>query len=138
MFFRVKRTGTYAYLQVVESFRQDQRVQQRVLATLGRLDVLQSTGQFDALLRSGLRFSQKLAVIDAHAAGKTEPVGIQHIGPDLVFSRLWKDLAIGAVLKQELLSRGFEFDVERAVYLTVIHRLFEVVPKRRTESGQHA
>jgi hypothetical protein len=40
MFFRVKRTGPYAYLQIVESFRQDQRVCQRVLSTLphtGRL-----------------------------------------------------------------------------------------------------
>jgi transposase len=38
MYFRVKRTGSYAYLQLVESFRQQGRVQQRVLNTVGRLD----------------------------------------------------------------------------------------------------
>lgn len=138
MFFRVKRTGPYAYLQVVESFRQDQRVHQRVLSTLGRLDVLQSSGQLDALLRSGLRFSQKLAVIDAHAAGETEPVAVQRIGPDLVFSRLWKELGIGEVLLHELGARRFEFDVERAVYLTVLHRLFASGSDRAAERWREA
>ena len=56
MYFRVKRTGAYAYLQIVESFREQGHVHQRVLSTVGRLDVLQSTGQLEALMRSGLRF----------------------------------------------------------------------------------
>ena len=76
MYFRVKRTGAYAYLQIVESFRERGQVHQRVLSTVGRLDVLQTSGQLDALMRSGLRFCEKLAVIDAHAAGQTEPVQI--------------------------------------------------------------
>jgi hypothetical protein len=32
-------------------------------------------------MRSGLRFCEKLAVIDAHAAGQTEPVQVQRVGP---------------------------------------------------------
>jgi len=46
-------------------------------------------------MRSGLRFCEKLAVIDAHAAGQTEPVQVQRVGPDLVFSRLWEVLQLG-------------------------------------------
>jgi hypothetical protein len=63
-------------------------VRQCVLATVGRLDVLQASGQLEALLRSGLRFCEDLAVLDAHAAGQTEPVRVQRVGPDRVFSRL--------------------------------------------------
>src|SRR5512137_2743014 len=124
MYFRVKRTGTYAYLQIVESFPEKSQVRQRVLSTVGRLDVLQSTGQLENLMRSGLRFCDQLAVIDAHAAGQTEPVQVQRVGPDLVFSRLWDELKLGAIIKQALQSRRYEFDVERAIYLTVMHRLF--------------
>jgi len=36
MYFRVKRTGSYAYLQIVESFREQGQVHQRVLSTVGR------------------------------------------------------------------------------------------------------
>jgi len=133
MFFRVKRTGTYAYLQIVESFREKGQVHQRVLSTVGRLDVLQTTGQLEALMRSGLRFCEKLAVIDAHAAGKTEPVQIQRVGPDLVFSRLWESLQLGPIIKRALKGRRHEFDVERAIYLTVMHRLFASGSDRAAE-----
>jgi hypothetical protein len=133
MYFRVKRTGTYAYLQIVESFREQGQVRQRVLSTVGRLDVLQATGQLETLMRSGLRFCEKLAVIDAHAAGKTEAVRIQRVGPDLVFSRLWENLQLGTILKRALKGRRYEFDVERAIYLTVLHRLFASGSDRAAE-----
>lgn len=138
MFFRVKRTGSYAYLQIVESFREQGQVHQRVLSTVGRLDVLQASGQLDALMRSGLRFCQKLAVIDAHAAGQTEAMQVQRVGPDLVFGRLWEALQLGTIIKRALQSRRFEFEVERAVYLTVLHRLFASGSDRAAERWREA
>ena len=138
MYFRVKRTGSYAYLQIVESFREKGQVHQRVLSTVGRLDVLQATGQLETLMRSGLRFCEKVAVIDAHAAGQTEPVRVQRVGPDLVFSRLWEALQLGTILRRALESRRFEFDVERAVYLTVLHRLFASGSDRAAERWREA
>jgi hypothetical protein len=133
MYFRVKRTGTYAYLQIVESFRQQGHVHQRVLCTLGRLDALQATGQLETLMRSGLRFCQQVTVLDAHAAGQTEAVQIQRVGPDLIFSRLWESLQLGAIIQRALESRRYEFDVERAIYLTVLHRLFASGSDRAAE-----
>ena len=138
MYFRVKRTGAYAYLQIVENFREQGQVRQHVLSTVGRLDVLQASGQLEALMRSGLRFCEKLAVIDAHAAGQTEPVQVQRVGPDLVFGRLWETLQLGTLIKRALESRRYEFDVERAIYLTVIHRLFAAGSDRAAERWRQA
>ena len=70
MYFRVKRSGAYPYLQVVQSYRDGRQVRQHVIATLGRLDVLQATGQMDRLIRSGVRFCEKVVAIDAHASGR--------------------------------------------------------------------
>jgi len=133
MFFRIKRTGSYPYVQIVESFRDGGKVRQRVLATLGRLDVLQQTGNLDGLIRSGLRFCKELAVIDAHAQGETQPVTVRRIGPDLVFGRLWQQAGIQTILQRLLCSRRYEFDVERAIYLTVLHRLFTSGSDRAAE-----
>ena len=138
MYFRVKRTGTYAYLQIVESFRDSGQVRQRVLSTVGRLDVLQSSGQLETLLRSGLRFCERLAVIDAHAAGQTEAVAVHRVGPDLVFGRLWKELQLDRILKGLLAGRRYEFDVERAIYLTVMHRLMVSGSDRAAERWREA
>ena len=44
MFFRVKRVGSYQYLQIVHSLREGQKVRQQVFATLGRLDELKASG----------------------------------------------------------------------------------------------
>src|SRR6266436_7450198 len=124
MFFRIKTVGSHQYLQIVHSVREGKKVRQRVLGTLGRFDELKASGRLDALMRSGLRYCENFAVIDAHKAGETEPVAVRRIGPDLVFARLWKQSGIQEALQSTLKDRRYEFDVERAIYLTVLHRLF--------------
>ena len=52
MYFRQKVSGNRSYLQVVEGYRENGRVRQRVTATLGRTEGLLKTGQLDALLAS--------------------------------------------------------------------------------------
>lgn len=133
MFFRVKPAKGYRYLQIARSVRRGKTVRQEIIATLGRLDVLQESGQLDSLLRSGLRFAQKVKVLDAHAAGETEPVSVAKIGPDLVFGRLWKTMGLGEIVRSEAAKRGHGFDLERAVYLTVLHRLFASGSDRAAE-----
>lgn len=134
MFFRVKSSGSYQYLQIAESRREGTKVRQRILTTLGRLDLLKESGQLDSLLRSGLRFSDRLAVLDAHESGQIKPARLTRIGPDLVFGRLWIESGIQSTLRRLLSDRHFEFDVERAVYLTVLHRLFNPGSDRAAES----
>src|SRR5512144_3214591 len=70
MFFRTKTSGPRSYLQIVENRWEDGRTRQRVIATLGRLDHLQQTGQLDALLVSGARLAQSVLLLSAHAKGQ--------------------------------------------------------------------
>src|SRR5512135_2007378 len=67
MFFRTKTSGPRSYLQIVENRWEDGRPRQRVLATLGRLDQLQQSGQLDALLASGARLAQSVLLLSAYA-----------------------------------------------------------------------
>jgi len=133
MFFRVKSVGSYQYLQIVHSVRQGEKVRQQVFGTLGRLDELKASGRLEALIRSGLRHCENFALIDAHAAGETQAVTLLRIGPDLVFGRLWKECGIQEVIQSRLETRRYDFDVERAVYLTVLHRLFASGSDRAAE-----
>lgn len=133
MFVRIKKAGTYQYLQIVHNERVNGRVKQHVIATLGRLDVLQKTGQLDALLASCARFAEHTAVLTAHRQGRIPPAEKVRIGPVVVFERLWQQLGLPKILKQLLQQRKFEFDVERAVFLTVLHRLFAPGSDRAAE-----
>ena len=133
MFFRVKSAGSYQYLQIVHSVRQGKKVRQQVFGTLGRLDELKASGRLEALIRSGLRQCENFALIDSHAAGETEAVRVLRIGPDLVFGRLWKESGIQDVIGSLLEARRYDLDVEGAIYLTVLHRLFASGSDRAAE-----
>ncbi len=123
MFFRVKQSGPRQYLQIVENTRADGHVRQRVLTTLGRLDQLKQSGQLDSLLASGARFAEHILLLTAHRNGQAPALTTQRIGPTLIFERLWQETGCQAVINQRLAQRSFAFPVERAVFLTVLHRL---------------
>lgn len=133
MFVRAKKSGKYQYLQVVQNQRVQGRVVQSVIATLGRLDVLQKSGQIDRLIASCGRFADQVALIEAHREGKTETAENISTGPALVFDRLWRELGLGEIIKSLLAERQFQFAVERAVFLTVLHRLFDPGSDRAAE-----
>ena len=133
MFVRKKESGAYEYLQIVHNERIGGSVKQRVIATLGRLDVLRKTGQLDALLASCARFAEHTAVLTAHRQGRIAPAKQVRIGPVLVFQRLWQQLGLPGIFQRLLADRKFEFDVERAVFLTVLHRRFASGSDRAAE-----
>ena len=121
MFARVKKSGQYHYLQIVENNKVKGKVKQRVIATVGRLDQLQEKGRVQTLIRSLSRYSEKAMLI---LTGHSDPEALTiKIGPALIFERLWEQSGIKKALRRLLNGRKFEFDVERAVFLTVLHRL---------------
>ena len=124
VFLRTQTTAGRTYLLLVENERVDGRIRQRVLHRLGRLDQLQASGQLDSLLVSLGRFSEKFAVLGAHSRGDSVTTRTRSIGPALIFERLWSEFGIGSVLQDLLDERRFEFPLERAVFMTVLHRLF--------------
>lgn len=133
MFVRAQTNGDRTYLIVVENERIGGKIRQRVLHRLGRLDELLASGQLDALLASLGRFSHKYAVLGAHANGESLTTRTRIIGPPLIFERLWQQCGIGPVLRDVLRPRQFEFSVERAVFLTVLHRLMAPGSDRSAE-----
>jgi hypothetical protein len=124
MYFRRKTSAGRAYLQIVESRRDGDQVRQQVIATLGRYEELQASGQLERLLRSGARFSTKAMVLAAVADDTTTKIASRRIGPALVFERLWEETGCRAVTDELAGARKHGFALERAVFLTVLHRLF--------------
>ena len=122
MFARVKKTGQYSYLQIVQNRREGTKTIQRVIATLGRVDQIQAKGEIENLVRSLSRFSERVLLI---VSGQSDICAqARKIGPALIFERIWKELEIGKILCRLLKGRKYGFNVERAIFLTVLHRLF--------------
>ena len=122
MFARVKKSGNNQYLQIVENRRENGKVAQRVIVTLGRLDQMSEKGEVESLIRSLSRFSERTLLILSDKSKVS--ASAKKIGPALIFERLWKELGIGPIVSSLVADRKFGFSVERALFLTVLHRLF--------------
>lgn len=133
MFFREKKVGDRSYLQIVENRWENGKSKQRVIGTLGRLDMLRHEGKLDALLESGSRFSEALMVIRAHSKGVAPVVSTRRIWPAMVFERLWKETGCRDVIRELLKGRKYGFDVERAIFIVTLHRLFDPGSDRKAD-----
>jgi transposase len=136
MFFREKKAGARTYLQLVENKWADGQTRQRVVATIGRMDKLEESGELEAILRSGARFSNKMIVLSAYDKGDSTTASTCRIGPKLIFERLWEQAGCKDQIKELLGPRKFSFDVERAVFLTVLHRLMQPGSDRQCDRWQ--
>jgi len=122
MFVCEKTARGHRYLYLVESYREGGRVRQRTIRALGRKDRLQQTGELDRLLASLARHCEDSMVLrDGDDDGDLE---FTRIGGPLLFGRLWRRLGLDGVIRELLDGRRFTFDVERAVFVSVLHRLF--------------
>jgi transposase len=122
MFARVKKSGNNQYLQIVENRREKGKVVQRVISTLGRMEQMTEKGEVESLIRSLSRFSERTLLILSDKSKVS--ASAMKIGPALIFERLWKELGIGSIVTSLVAERKFGFPVERALFLTVLHRLF--------------
>ena len=121
MFVREKIARGHRYLYLVESVREGGRVRQRTIRALGRKDALHASGELDRLIASLARHSERAMVLSDMEAGR---LACTRIGGPLLFGRLWERLGLGAVVNELVEGRGFEFALERAVFVSVLHRLF--------------
>lgn len=131
MFLRVKKTSSRAYLQIVESYRDEGRVRQRVIGTIGRMEELAARGQVDQLLRSLAKYSERALLL---LAGASDPQAeVKKVGPVLIFERLWERTGIGEIIRELAKKRRYRFNVERAIFVTVLHRLMNPGSDRQAE-----
>ena len=85
------------------------------------MDRMQAKGRVETLIRSLSRFSERaLMILSGQSDVSAEAV---KIGPAIIFERLWKETGIQKAINGLLQDRRFEFDVERAIFFTVLHRL---------------
>jgi len=136
MYVRVNRHATgHAYLQIVRSFREDGKVKQEVLFTLGRLDVLQATGQIDSLVAALSRYATRQQLIDLSKDVSVSQV--YHLGAAHVVSRMLERLGLQRMLER-LAAEHPRMQLPWVAIITgmIVSRFIEPCSKRRLNLEQ--
>jgi hypothetical protein len=123
VFVREKHINGYTYLYLVESVREDGRAKQRIIKNLGRKDAVIASGELERLAASIGRYAERAIVFSQLQAGDLDGLSCKRIGAPLLFGRLWQDTGCRAVIDELLAARGFEYPLERAVFVSVLHRI---------------
>ena len=95
----------------------------RVIKDLGRNEVVLASGEPERLAASVGRYAERAIVLSQLEAGKLEDLHCKRIGAPPLFGRLWQDTGCRAVIDELLTGRQFEYPVERAIFISVLHRI---------------
>ena len=116
----VKQGGkTYHYLQILESFRHQGRVKQRLVANLGRVDLLGD--KLDRLVSSLRKFCQKNFVVPEEIDCKQA----LSWGQILLARHLWEQMNLSEIIDKHCKSARQKFDVAETAFVLVANRLCE-------------
>ncbi|MBK7144397.1 MAG: IS1634 family transposase [Xanthomonadales bacterium] len=118
MYTRITRSGGRSYLQIVEGFRSEAGVRQRVVANLGRLDQL-SDKKLDPLIH-GLQ--RALGRVPSSAPVPEYDTALA-FGDVYALNALWSELGFGEAITRALRSSRRAFDAEALVRAMVFNRL---------------
>ncbi|MHB1274228.1 MAG: IS1634 family transposase [Rhodanobacter sp.] len=118
MYTRITRSGGRSYLQIVEGFRTEAGVRQRVVANLGRLDQLEDK-KLEPLIH-GLQ--RALGRVPASAPIPQYDTALA-FGDVYALNELWSSLGFGEAIKRALRSSRRAFDAEALVRAMVFNRL---------------
>lgn len=132
MYIKVKKYKDYperSYLQIVESYREDKKVRNRVVLNLGRFDTPDAIGKIEQMIETLLPLSTKYSDLDLKR--DISAIESKQFGPLLIFQKLWQELGLGEALKQSVSDIPTFFDIERAVFNMVLNRLVSPSSKRQ-------
>jgi len=121
MHVKITTSGPRRYVQLVESFRDDQgRIRKRTVATLGRLDQVGSS--LDAVINGLLKATGRAPVLGAEAHPEVEFEPARALGAVWALHELWKTLGFGE-LRRVFRGTRHQIDVEALVRVMVFNRL---------------
>jgi len=126
---KYKENFTRSYLQLVESFREGNKVRNRIVLNLGRLDNNESVERVNEFMRLLGPFSSvKSDSIDLEK--DLTPLCTRQYGPLVVFQKLWQELNLDKLLKDSFHELHTVFDLEKAIFNLVLNRLVAPSSKR--------
>ncbi len=127
MFARIKRSKNSQgklreYLLIVENKRISGKVRQRVVANLGRLDLIKETRMADLLIDKLKDYAKYTQLMDM---AKTSCDWSKEYGVVLVLRRLWEAIGLDELFRRYLKTYKYRSDLAEAILILVISRLLK-------------
>jgi len=122
MYFKTigKKVGskTYKYLTVVESYRKDGKVKQRIIANFGNIEKLPH-GKIESLITSLSRYTSNRSFYISDLYTNYA----KNYGDILAIKKIWDDLEVGKCISKYTEDKKANFNISSAAFIMVANRL---------------
>ena len=116
----VKKTNkTYHYLQILQSYRHQGRIRQRLVANLGRMDLLDQ--DLDKLVTALSKYCKNRLIGPEHVQCRQALIW----GPVLLARHLYQQVGLCKIISQYCRSSRLKLDVAETAFVLVANRLCE-------------
>lgn len=119
----VQKGRPYEYVQIIENYRKNGKIRQRIVFSLGRKDQI-DPARISQLMEHLERFSEKLMVLRKDDPGLvvewSRPYGLPFL-----YQRLWEQTGLQEIIRNLAPGHGYKFNLERALFLLVLNRLLD-------------
>ena len=132
MYVKTTKSKAHTYVQLVQGFREGNKVKHKVLVNLGRLDQLQKDASWDGIIS---KLSELMNLKNIVNINDFHTIQIYNWGY-LIYKKLWNKFKLDQVLSTIQKNSKTVFDLNNACFLMVMQHLLEPSSKLRTHSKQ--
>jgi len=122
MFLRVINSKNHKYIRIVENYREDGKIKQKIIANLGRLEDIttKEAENIASKLLELVNSSKKIS--DDYKVPSLEELDRQNYGY-VVYKKIWDRFKFDTILDEIVKGKRVEFDFKKVVFSMVIDRL---------------
>ncbi len=134
MFVKLTKSKNFTYLQLVESYRENGKVKHRVIANLGRLDILEKNKKnVVKIIKKILKLIQaEELVIEKDNIKEVERLNWGYV----IYEKLWKKFGLDEEMDRLTTNRKIKFNFKLSVFLMVLDRLLFQHSKKGVAENQ--
>ena len=124
MFIRVTKSKNHEYLKLVENYREDGKIKQKVIANLGKVKDISAREAENIASKLLLLAKSKKAVTKEKALPELEELDRYNYGY-VVYRKLWNRFKLDEILDKLIEEREIEYDSKSVIFSMVVDRLLK-------------
>jgi transposase len=123
MFARIIKSKGNEYLNIIETYRDDGKVKQKVIANLGRVDKLKTTS-IEKIAKKLLEIVDSSQVITESTIPKLEEMDRYNYG-FIIYRNLWNRYKLDDILDNLVIDKKIKYDFKSVIFSMVVDRLLK-------------
>ncbi len=122
MFIRIIKSKNHEYIKIVENYREDRKIKQRVIANLGKVENISAREAENIASKLLLLANSKKDIVEEQGTPAIEELDRYNYGY-VVYKKLWDRFKLNKILDKLVEDREIKYEFKSVIFSMVVDRL---------------